>query len=128
MTDPALPHFDAADLAQRVEQLTPDVIDALPFGAVRLGASGDVQFYSRREAELSGYGRPIDSGTPFFTQIAPCMNTPRFWGRIQRAMAHRDFDVELIHVGDFADRQRRLRVRALPSSGGGVWLFHTRDL
>ena len=31
-------------------------IDRLPFGAIRLDASGVVRFYSRAEARLSGYG------------------------------------------------------------------------
>lgn len=122
------PAFDAPDLVEQVERLSREEIDALPFGVIQLDASGHVLLYSRREAEQSGYGQDIDPGTPFFTQIAPCMNTPQFWGRIQRAMAHRDFDIEMIHVGDFADRRRRLRVRALPSSSGGVWLFHSREL
>lgn len=124
----APPAFDAPDLVQQIEALPAEVIDTLPYGAIELDATGHVRSYSRREAELSGYGKPIDPGTPFFTNIAPCMDTPGFWGRIQQAMAARDFDIELIHIGDYADRLRRIRVRALPSSRGGVWLFHSRNV
>ena len=59
MTDPSSPAFDAPDLVRQVERLPHAAIDALPFGAIRLDTGGHVQFYSQREAELSGYGRPI---------------------------------------------------------------------
>lgn len=127
MNGPAIVSFDAPDLAHRVEALNLDEVDALPFGAIRLDPAGRVAFYSAREAELSGHGARVPPGVGFFTEVAPCMNTPAFWGRIRDAMARGDFELELLHIGDFASRRRRLRARAFPASAGGLWLFLLRD-
>jgi photoactive yellow protein len=118
--------FDQANLAGAVEQLTTDVIDALPFGVIKLDASGQVLFYSQREGQLSGRGmRPV-IGMDFFTDIAPCMDNPSFKGRIDAAIASGTLDAEFSHVGDFSDRDRELQVRAQSATGGGVWLFLRR--
>lgn len=120
------PSFDTPKLAQAVELLQPAEIDALDFGCIRLDASGAVAYYSRREAELSGRGdRPV-LGLQFFETIAPCMNTPAFKGRIESAIASGTLDAEFLHIGDFADRSRELRIRAQSASDGGVWLFVQR--
>jgi photoactive yellow protein len=122
----ALPDFDAPDLASRVEALAPADIDALPFGTLRVDAGGQVSLYSRREAQLSGRDHRPTVGLGFFTDIAPCMDTPLVRGRIERALAAGTLDVRMRHVGDFADRGRTLELRALSATGGGFWLFLRR--
>ncbi|WP_157267410.1 PAS domain-containing protein [Azohydromonas aeria] len=120
------PDYDDPDLARRVEAMAPADIDALPFGALRVDADGQVCFYSRREAQLSGRDLRPTVGLHFFTEIAPCMDTPLVRGRIERALAAGTLDVRLRHVGDFADRSRTLEMRALSAAGGGFWLFLRR--
>lgn len=118
--------FDTAELARAVEQLPVDAINQLPFGVIKLTAAGLVEFYSAREAELSGRGdRPI-LGMEFFTNIAPCMNTPQFWGQIDAAVAAGKLDAEFSHIGDFSDRDRELAIRAQSAADGGIWLFLMR--
>ena len=124
--------FDTPELARAVEALSPAEIDALPFGAIRLDTDGRVRYYSGAEARLSGRGseRPV-LGLDFFSAIAPCMDTPAFRGRIERARAAGRLDLEFGHVGDFADRARLLRVRVQSAADGadrgGYWIFLARD-
>jgi photoactive yellow protein len=118
--------FDTVDLARAVELLPVDAINQLPFGVIKLNAAGVVEFYSAREAELSGRGdRPV-IGIEFFAKIAPCMDTPQFRGRIESAVASGKLDAEFSHIGDFSDRDRELAIRAQSASDGGVWLFLMR--
>jgi photoactive yellow protein len=119
-------NFDTPSLARMVEQLTVDEINQLPFGTIRLNAAGIVEFYSAREAALSGRGdRPV-IGMDFFTKIAPCMNTPQLKGRIDAAIASGQLDAEYSHIGDFSDADRELAIRAQSTSDGGIWLFIDR--
>ena len=120
------PGFDHDDLAAAIERLPVEALDALPFGAVRLNADGDVVVFSGAEKRLSGYGDRPALGRHFFTRIAPCMDTPGFRGRIERALAAGDVDIEFGWVGDFSDAGRELRVRVQPASGGGCWIFMQR--
>lgn len=123
-----LPSFDDPRLAEAVERLPPGALDELPFGCIRLDAAGVVRLYSRSEAALSGSGGRQRLGLPFFAEVAPCMDGEEFRGRIERARAAGTVDLEFGWIGDFADRERELRVRvqSTASGDGGVWLFLQR--
>lgn len=123
---PDLPSFDQPRLAQAVDALTPEQVDALPFGAIRLDAANRVAFFSRSEALLSGY-RHSALGIDFFAGIAPCMDTDLYRGRLERALTASTVNIEFSHIGDFADRTRELRVRIQSAGGGGVWIFMSRE-
>lgn len=65
-------------------------------------------------------------GLNFFTQIAPCMNTPELRGYLAEGLAGGSLDIEFNHIGDFADRDREICVRVQSASDGGMWLFLRR--
>jgi photoactive yellow protein len=119
--------FDMAGLAEAVERLPLDIVDSLPFGSIRLDHDGLVTFYSAAEAKLSGYGSRPALDKAFFVEVAPCMDTPAFRGRIERARAAGKYDLEFGWIGDFSDRSRQLQVRVQPASDGGYWVFISRD-
>ena len=121
-----LPDFETPNLAAAVERLAPNLIDALPFGAIRLDSSGMVASFSRIEASQSGYDARAAVGRHFFTEIAPCMDNESFRGRIDRALAAGVLDIAFTHIGDFADRGRTLDVRVQSATGGGCWIFLQR--
>ncbi len=123
-----LPDFDRYDLAAAVERLPAEALDDLPFGAIRLDAAGEVAVFSGSEKRLSGYGDRPALGRHFFTQIAPCMNTPQFRGRIEQALAAGDADIEFGWIGDFGSAERELRVRVQPATGGACWIFIRREV
>ena len=120
--------LDVADeaLRARIEQLSPEELDALPFGVIRLDEAGTVTFYSKTEARQSGFGERKAIGQDFFTQLAPCLGTPEFLRRIERARREGTLDVMFEQIGDFDDAQRELRVRVQSATGGGVWVFLQR--
>jgi photoactive yellow protein len=124
---PELPDFNTPNLAQAVERLDEAAVNRLPFGAMRLDRAGTVQFYSEAERRLSGSGDRQRLGLSLFAEIAPCMDTPGFRGRIEAALDRGALDLEFTHVGDFADRDRELTVRIQSSSDGGYWVFMRRE-
>ena len=116
--------FGTPDLAQAVERMTPGQVDALPFGAIRLDAAGEVTFYSDRERRQSGY-RKEAIGHRFFTEMAPCLDTPMFRGRIERALAGGRLDIAFDHIMDLPSGARdvEVRVRVQSTADGGCWVF-----
>ncbi len=122
-----MPDFDVPELALEVEKLTEADINQLPFGVIKLDKDGVVQFYSDVERRLSGSGTLERSGRQFFTEIAPCMNTPAYRGRIEAAMKRGSLDLEFVHIGDFEDREREITVRIQSATGGGYWIFMRRE-
>ena len=127
MSTPSLPGFDQPDLARAVETLPAAALDELPFGAILLDAGGVVRVYNSTEREHSGSGGRPRLGLDFFREIAPCMNTRRYRGRIERAMAEGRLDLEFGWTGDFADAERSMRVRVQAATGGGCWIFMKRE-
>ncbi|HXQ84114.1 MAG TPA: hypothetical protein VN769_08615 [Xanthobacteraceae bacterium] len=84
--------FDASDLAEQIEQLSQHELDSLPFGVILLDREGTVMFYSKTEAQKSGYGKfPI--GENLF-EISPCMASNDFRGRIKSAIDAGSVDLE----------------------------------
>jgi photoactive yellow protein len=122
-----LPAYDDAKLAEKVERLSEAQICALPFGAIRLDADGEVTYYSEAERRLSGSGVLPRIGLNFFHDIAPCMDNPDYRGRIDRAKTQGTLDLEFAHIGDFEDRGRELTVRIQSASDRGYWIFMRRD-
>jgi photoactive yellow protein len=122
-----LPDFDEPQLARAIERLTEEQVDQLPFGVVRLDLDHTVKVFSGPECRLSGWGDRPRLGRKFFTEIAPCMGTPRFLGLIEHALATGALDLEFTHIGDFSDRERELTVRVQSATDGGYWIFMRRE-
>ena len=118
--------IDAPDLVARVEQLSADALDALPFGVIRLSAAGTVEYFSKTEAAQSGYRLDRAHGQRFFSAMAPCLGTPALMNRIERARLAGTLDISLEHVGDFSDAERAMHVRICSSGAGGLWVFLQR--
>lgn len=120
--------IDDPDLVAAIEALRADEIDLLPFGSIRLDAEGVVTLYSARERELSGY-RGEAMGRDFFAEVAPCLNTPAFRGRLDAAGKAGRLDIRFDHVSDLPSGERDvpLLVRLASASDGGVWAFLQRD-
>lgn len=120
--------FDSPALVRAVEAMTPEELDAQPFGIVRLDAAGVVIHYSAQERRQSGF-RPAAVGRRFFTDVAPCMDNPDFAGRIARAAATGRLDAAFDYVSDLPSGEQdvELRVRLLSASDGGTWIFIARD-
>jgi photoactive yellow protein len=118
--------FDTPEAAKTLENLSPDEIDALPFGVVRLSDTGVVTLFSKTEAQQSGFGERRAVGRSFFDLIAPCMNTPAFRGRIDEQVRSGKLDLEFGHTGDFSDPARFIRIRVCSAAGGGFWLLLQR--
>ena len=118
--------FDANDLAARIEQLSQDDLDRLPFGVILLDRNDTVLFYSATEGRLSGYAPRSPLGQNFF-EVSHCMGGDDFRGRITRAMENGKVDLEIGWRGDFNDPNRELRIRVQSARNGGVWIVIDRD-
>jgi photoactive yellow protein len=121
-----LERIDDDTLLARIERLSEQQLHTLPFGVVRLDAEGLVTFYSRTEAEQSGFGDRRAIGRNFFTQVAPCFDTSDRKRRIEEARRSGTLAITFEQIGDFDDADRELHVRVISATGGGVWVLLER--
>ena len=123
---PPLPGFHTKNLAEAVEALSPDQLDLLPFGVTGLDPLNVVRLRNRCEQDLSGFGDSAALGRLFFVDVAPCLNTSAFKGRIDRARREGKLDIHFSFVCDFPVGLRELNVRVQSAGDGGCWIFMER--
>ncbi len=75
----------AGDPIEDLSQVPPEVLDALPYGAIQLTGDGVITAYSRAESELSGLSPDRVIGKNFFRQVAPCTAVREFQGALEES-------------------------------------------
>jgi photoactive yellow protein len=119
--------FNEPNLSNKLEELTDAERHELPFGVVKLDDKGIVTFFSTTEARQSGYESRPAVGHDFFLNIAPCMGTPEFKGRVDQARKLGTVDIEMGWVGDFDDPNGEMVIRIQSASDGGLWICLNRE-
>ena len=71
---------------QKVDSISEQELDSLPYGVIQLDAVGTVLRYNSYEANLSGLARERVVAKNFFKQIAPCTDIKDFYGRFQEGI------------------------------------------
>ncbi len=74
------------------DALTPDELDALPYGMIQLDSRGFIVRYSSAESRLSGLTADQCIGRSFFDEVAPCTKVRDFFGRFQQGVQAKQLD------------------------------------
>ncbi len=82
---PVMPSVDVGALGR----MTPEALDALPFGVVTLDGAGRIVGYNDTESRMAGLPRDAVVGRNFFTDVAPCSRVRDFEGRFRDFAAGR---------------------------------------
>lgn len=64
-----------------IKQLSPEELDALPFGLITLDAEGRIIHYNDTESRMVGLPKHKVIGRRFFGEVAPCARVREFEGR-----------------------------------------------
>ena len=119
-------NFGAADMENKLANMSPSQIDGLAFGAIQLDASGVIQQYNETEGAITGRSPGQVIGKNFFKDVAPCTNTPKFKGAFDRVVADRE-SVMLEYVFDYQMTPTKVKVHMKPALvGGSYWIFVKR--
>ena len=111
-------------IVSEVGLLTPEELDALPFGAIQLDATGKVLIYNKAEEKISGRSASEVVGKNFFRDVAPCTRVQRFFGAFQAGVERRELNEVFDFTFRFPTGARDVRIRMI-YSGTAVWIFVT---
>ncbi len=78
------------DIAEKIEEMTEDELNQLPFGLIQLESTGKVLRYNQAESRLARYDRNTAIGANFFDEVAPCTKVKAFHGAFLRAVEQKD--------------------------------------
>jgi photoactive yellow protein len=109
---------------QRIDSLSEDDFDALPFGAIKLDTDGRILKYNLYESKLAERDQKEVIGKNFFTEVAPCTNVQEFAGRYRQGMSERTLDTTFPYRFLFPKRVVDVEITLiLNADGESAWVF-----
>ena len=93
--DPRKPAVIRLKRLETVRHLSPEELDDLPIGVIKVNREGIVVTYNASEARLARRNPADVIGKNFFTEVAPCTNVQefagKFWRGVERGCTHEIF-------------------------------------
>jgi photoactive yellow protein len=109
---------------ESIDRMSPEELDELPFGAIRLDRDGTILKYNMTESKLTGRDPKRVIGRNFFTDVAPCTNVQSFAGRFREGIAKGDMHVIFPYRFDFEMAPRDVTVTLFYSQQTETaWVF-----
>ncbi len=123
----ALVGFGKDDIANALTNMKPGEIDKLAFGAVQLDASGKILAYNAAEGAITGRDPKAVIGKSFFTEVAPCTNTPAFKGAFDKGVKEGDLNTMFEYTFDYNMKPTKVKVHMKKAMVGNTfWVFVKR--
>ena len=104
--------FDSPDLLTRLEAASEPILDAAPFGIIRMESGGRVVAYNTFESQLAGLSKDRVVGRDFFADVAPCTNNYLI---AERYRSEAEMDVYLDYVFTLRMKPTPVKLRLLKS-------------
>lgn len=109
---------------EKIDRMSTEELDALPFGAIRLDKEGKILAYNMTESKLTGRDPKRVIGRNFFNDVAPCTNVQAFAGRFREGVAKGDMHVIFPYRFDFEMEPRDVTVTLFYSQQtSAAWVF-----
>ena len=116
--------MDTLQELESIDRMSPEELDELPFGAIRLDRNGTILKYNMTESKLTGRDPKRVIGRNFFTDVAPCTNVQSFAGRFREGVAKGDMHVIFPYRFDFEMAPRDVTVTLFYSQQTDTaWVF-----
>ena len=119
--------FGKADIDNVLSKRSAAAIDQLAFGAVELDRTGKILRYNAAEGAITGRDPQAVIGSNFFTDVAPCTNTPAFKGVFDKGVAAGDLNTMIEYTFDHNMKPTRVKVHMKKALiGDTYWVFVKR--
>lgn len=119
--------FGSTDIENSLTDMNDDDLDQLAFGVVKLDASGRVISYNAAEGDIVGRDPRAMKGKSFFTDIAPCTNTPEFKGKFDEGIKNNNLNVMFDYEFDYQMAPTRVKIHMKKGMvSGEYWIFVKR--
>ena len=119
--------FGKEDVENVLARMTPQELDDLAFGAVQLDARGKVLVYNAAEASITGRNAADVVGRNFFTEVAPCTDTPRFRGIFEAGVRADNLNTMFEYTFDYRMQPTKVKIHMKKALVGDTyWIFVKR--
>ena len=119
--------FGKEDVENVLSRMTPQELDGLAFGAVQLDRTGKVLVYNAAEASITGRKAAEVVGRNFFTEVAPCTDTPRFRGVFEAGVRADNLNTMFEYTFDYRMQPTKVKIHMKKALVGDTyWIFVKR--
>ena len=119
--------FGKNDIENVLGQMTEVEINRLAFGAVQLDGSGKILGYNAAEAGITGRNAASVIGKNFFTDVAPCTNSPAFKGVFDAGVKNDNLNTMFEYVFDYNMAPTKVKIHMKKAlSGNTFWILVKR--
>ncbi len=119
--------FGKADIENILGRMSETEIDGLVFGAIQLDATGKILKYNAVEGGITGRDPKAVLGRNFFTDVAPCTNTPEFKGIFDQGVKNNDLNTMIEYVFDYQMAPTKVKIHMKKALVGDTyWVFVKR--
>ena len=120
--------FDDQSLENVLAKMDDDQIDGLAFGAIQLDENGTILRYNAAEGGITGRNPDEVIGRNFFTDVAPCTNSPEFKGEFDKGVKAGELNTLFEYVFDYQMQPTKVKVHMKKAITGddSYWIFVKR--
>ncbi|MBS4048883.1 MAG: photoactive yellow protein [Alphaproteobacteria bacterium] len=127
MSTPTIVEFGKDDIQNTLAKMSAAEINNLAFGAVQLDAKGVILQYNMAEGAITGRDPKAVIGKNFFTEVAPCTNTPAFKGAFDAGVKAGKLSVMIDYTFDYNMQPTKVKVQMKNAViGDSYWVFVKR--
>lgn len=122
-----LVEFGTSDIENTLGKMSASEIDRLAFGAVQLDSAGRILQYNAAEGAITGRDPKAVVGKNFFTEVAPCTNTPAFKGVFDKGVRSGDLNTMIEYTFNYQMKPTKVKVHMKKALvGDSYWVFVKR--
>lgn len=119
--------FGKSDVENALSKMNAAQLNKLAFGAIELDATGKILKYNAIEGEITGRDPKAVIGKNFFTDVAPCTNTPKFRGEFDKGVNAGNLNSMFEYVFDYNMKPTKVKIHMKKALAGDTfWIFVKR--
>lgn len=119
--------FGSDDIENKLSSMSKDQFDDVAFGAIQLDANGKILQYNAAEGDITGRNPDEVVGKNFFSDVAPCTNSPDFKGKFDEGVQNGDLNTMFEYTFDYQMKPTKVKVHMKKAlTGDSYWVFVKR--
>ncbi len=119
--------FGSEDIENTLAKMDDSQLDNVAFGAIQLDADGKILQYNAAEGDITGRDPKEVIGKNFFKDVAPCTDSPEFYGKFKEGVQSGNLNTMFEYTFDYQMTPTKVKVHMKKAlSGDSYWVFVKR--
>ncbi|MET3109296.1 photoactive yellow protein [Oxalobacteraceae bacterium GrIS 2.11] len=121
--------YQDSDVITMLETMPAQQLDSLPYGVIKLDEAGVILEFNLTESAITGRNQVDVIGKNFFKEVAPCTETPEFYGKFQTGLKDEFLNTIFDYLFDYKMTPTRVKVHMVyvkSGNTGNVWIIVKR--